>query len=236
MEAFINSSHMADNVAEIRSRMGKAARAAGRRSDEVLLCAACKSRTSEIVRISAAFPVDIFGENRMQELLTHFTADAYLGKPCHFIGHLQTNKVNKVVGKASLIHSVDSLRLLDAIQMVAARQGMIQDILVEVNIGGEASKQGATRDEVWRMLDAASLMHNVRVRGLMSIPPAFDNSLGSRRYFAMTRQLLEQAREQHFDNTVLDMLSMGMTASFEDAILEGATIVRIGSGIYGARK
>jgi pyridoxal phosphate enzyme (YggS family) len=141
-----------------------------------------------------------------------------------------------VVGKAALIHSVDSLRLLDAIQAAAARQKVIQDVLFEVNIGGEPSKHGVAADEVWPLFDAAAGMCNVRVRGLMAIPPAYDNGLESQRYFAMMRRLMEIAKERRFENTVLDTLSMGMTASFEAAILEGATVVRIGTGIYGARE
>lgn len=236
MALLFDSGYVADNVAKIRFRMEKAAATAGRRPDEVLLCAACKGRTYETVKLSAELPVDVFGENRMQELDAHLTAGAYLGKPCHFIGHLQTNKVNKVVGKAALIHSVDSLRLLDAIQAAAARQKVIQDVLFEVNIGGEPSKHGVAADEVWPLFDAAAGMRNVRVRGLMAIPPAYDNGLESQRYFAMMRRLMEIAKERRFENTVLDTLSMGMTASFEAAILEGATVVRIGTGIYGARE
>lgn len=235
VQAF-DAGRMADNVAEIRRRMAQAAIAAGRRPEEVLLCAACKTRAPEIIRESALLQVDLFGENRVQELVTHFDAGAYEGKPCHFIGHLQTNKVKKVVGLAAVIQSVDSLRLLEAIQVEAAGQNLIQDILFEINIGEELSKDGAAKDDLWPMLDAAAAMQNVRVRGLMAIPPAYDNGSESRRYFAMIRQLLEQGKERHYENCLLDTLSMGMTDSYEAAILEGATIVRVGMGIYGARE
>lgn len=236
MAQVFDAGRMADNVAEIRRRMAQAAIAAGRRPEEVLLCAACKTRVPEIIRESALLQVDLFGENRVQELVTHFDAGAYEGKPCHFIGHLQTNKVKKVVGLAAVIQSVDSLRLLEAIQVEAAGQNLIQDILFEINIGEELSKDGAAKDDLWPMLDAAAAMQNVRVRGLMAIPPAYDNGSESRRYFAMMRQLLEQGKERHYENCLLDTLSMGMTDSYEAAILEGATIVRVGMGIYGARE
>lgn len=235
VQAF-DAGRMADNVAEIRRRMAQAAIAAGRRPEEVLLCAACKTRVPEIIRESALLQVDLFGENRVQELVTHFDAGAYEGKPCHFIGHLQTNKVKKVVGLAAVIQSVDSLRLLEAIQVEATGQNLIQDILFEINIGEELSKDGAAKDDLWPMLDAAAAMQNVRVRGLMAIPPAYDNGSESRRYFAMMRQLLEQGKDRHYENCQLDILSMGMTDSYEAAILEGATIVRVGMGIYGARE
>lgn len=236
MAQAFDAGRMADNVAEIRRRMAQAAIAAGRRPEEVLLCAACKTRVPEIIRESALLQVDLFGENRVQELVTHFDAGAYEGKPCHFIGHLQTNKVKKVVGLAAVIQSVDSLRLLEAIQVEAAGQNLIQDILFEINIGEELSKDGAAKDDLWPMLDAAAAMQNVRVRGLMAIPPAYDNGSESRRYFAMIRQLLEQGKDRHYENCQLDILSMGMTDSYEAAILEGATIVRVGMGIYGARE
>jgi pyridoxal phosphate enzyme (YggS family) len=236
MAQAFDRNRMADNVAEIHRCMAEAAKAAGRRPEEVLLCAACKTRTPEIVRESALLPVDLFGENRVQEMLANLDAGAYQGKPCHFIGHLQTNKVKKVVGRAAVIQSVDSLRLLEAIQTEAAGQGLIQDILFEINIAGELSKDGAAKNDLWLMLDAAAAMHNVRLRGLMAIPPAYDNGQESRQYFAMLRQMLEQVGERHYENMALDTLSMGMTDSFEAAILEGATIVRVGTGIYGARE
>lgn len=236
MAQAFDAGRMADNVAEIRRRMAQAAIAAGRRPEEVLLCAACKSRTPEIIRESALLQMDLFGENRVQELLANTEAGAYQGKPCHFIGHLQTNKVKKVVGLVAVIQSVDSLRLLEAIQVEAAGQNLIQDILFEINIGEELSKDGAAKDDFWPMLEAAAAMRSVRVRGLMAIPPAYDSESESRRYFAMMRQLLEQARERHYNNCLLDTLSMGMTDSYEAAILEGATIVRVGTGIYGARE
>lgn len=227
---------MADNVAEIRRRMAEAVKTSGRRLQEVMLCAACKSRSSQTVKLSASLPVDLFGENRMLEMAAHHEASAYGGKPCHFIGHLQTNKVNKVVGLAAVIQSVDSLRLLQAIDREAARQALIQDILFEVNIGAEFSKSGAAIGELWPLFDAAADMRNVRVRGLMAIPPACDNAAESRRYFAILRQLFEQAARQRYASAMLDTLSMGMSDSFEEAILEGATLVRVGRGIYGRRE
>lgn len=227
---------MADSVAEIRRRMAEAAITSGRRPQEVLLCAACKSRSPQTVKLSASLPVDLFGENRMQEMAAHHEAGAYGGKPCHFIGHLQTNKVSRVVGIAAVIQSVDSLRLLDAIDREASGRGLVQDILFEVNIGAEPSKSGAVANELWLLFEAAADRHNVRVRGLMAIPPACDNAQESRRYFAKLRELFEQAARQRYTSAALDTLSMGMSDSYEEAILEGATLVRVGRGIYGLRE
>ena len=162
---------MAEAVAAIRANMADAARAAGRDPAEVLLCAACKTRTVEEVRESAALDIDLFGENHVQELVEKTDAGAYLGKPGHFIGHLQTNKVNKVVGRAAMIESVDSQRLLDKIETAAARLGIVQDILIEINIGDEESKSGISYKEAEPLILEAAAMPNLRVRGLMCIPP-----------------------------------------------------------------
>lgn len=226
---------IAQAVAQVRYRMAQAAKAAGRSPEEVQLCAVCKTRDNDTVRQSAQLPVDFFGENHMQELVAHSQAEAYLGKPCHFIGHLQTNKVKKVVGQATVIQSVDSLRLLEAIEKEATRQDIVQEIFLELNIGEEATKTGAAAEELWPLMEAAAPMNHVRVTGLMAIPPAFDNGPESRRYFAMLRRLQEQAREKGYTNAPMTQLSMGMSGSFEAAILEGATIVRVGTGIYGPR-
>ncbi|MHC1786481.1 MAG: YggS family pyridoxal phosphate-dependent enzyme [Christensenellales bacterium] len=229
------TARLRERVADVRLRMAAAAAAAGRRPGEVLLCAACKTRTSQLVRLSAGLPIDLFGENRVQEMLLHQQEDAYLGKPCHFIGHLQTNKVAKVVGRVELIQSVDSLRLLEAIAVQAADLGILQELLFEVNLAGERSKSGVARDALWQLLDAAMAMKSVRVRGLMAIPPADDSDAAARQHFAALRRLLEQASGRCSDALQMDTLSMGMTDSFEAAILEGATLIRVGTGIYGER-
>lgn len=230
-----DAARMAENVARIREEMALAARQAGRKPEEILLCAVCKTRTPETIRESAALPVDLFGENHMQELLVNYEAGAYLEKPVHFIGHLQTNKVKKVVGRAACIQSVDSLRLLEAIAKEAEKQGLTQDLLLELNIGEEATKTGAGTELLYPLLEQAEGLSSVRVRGLMAIPPAFDNSDASRRCFAMLRELLEQARARHYKNAPLDILSMGMSGSYLAAIREGATLIRVGTAIYGPR-
>ena len=162
---------MREAVAAIREKMAAAAREAGRAPAEVQLCAACKTRTAETVAASAALPIDVFGENHVQELCANYDAGAYCGKPSHFIGHLQTNKIKKVLGRASLIQSVDSEHLLAAIEREAAKAGLVQNILLEVNIGGEESKSGVSPEQLWPLLDAAAAQEHLRVCGLMAIPP-----------------------------------------------------------------
>ncbi len=226
---------LAHSIAQVREQMANAARQAGRKPEEVLLCAVAKGHPAELIAQSATLDVDLYGENRMQEMLEHMAGNAFGEKPCHFIGHLQSNKVRRVVGNVAMIESVGSPRLLAAIDKEAARQGIVQDILLQVNIGDEDTKSGAAAEDLWPLMEGAMGMPAVRVRGLMAIPPAFDNSPESRRWFAGMRELFEQARSRCPDKQALDTLSMGMTDSFEAAILEGSTLVRVGRGIFGAR-
>ena len=215
--------------------MAAAAKAAGRDPAEVRLCAACKTRTVEEVRCSADLPIDLFGENHVQELVEKTDANAYNGKPGHFIGHLQTNKVNKVVGRAALIQSVDSTRLLDKIDAAAARLGLVQDILVEINIGEEVSKSGVDADSLFPLLEAAAAREHIRLRGLMAIPPVAETSDGNHAYFTKMHELFVDIGRKKYDNVSMDFLSMGMSGDFEDAIAAGANMVRVGSSIFGAR-
>ena len=215
--------------------MAAAAREAGRDPAEVQLCAACKTRTADTVAASAALAIDVFGENHVQELCANYDAGAYCGKPSHFIGHLQTNKIKKVLGRASLIQSVDSEHLLAAIEKEAAKAGIVQDVLLEVNIGGEESKSGVSPEQLWPLLDAAAAEEHIRVKGLMAIPPVNDDDAQNRRYLAQVYKLFVQAGERGYQNVKMETLSMGMSGDFENAIREGATLVRIGTAIYGER-
>lgn len=231
----VTAQQMQQVVAEIRYKIAAAAKEAGRDPAEVLLCAACKTRTPETVRESARLPIDLFGENHVQELVRNADADAYLGKPAHLIGHLQTNKIKKVLGRASLIQSVDSLRLMQAIEKEAAKLNLVQDILLEVNIGAEESKTGLPEAELPVLLDAAAGCDHLRIRGLMAIPPADQSDAENRRSFARMRELAFAAQQRHLEHVSMEQLSMGMSGDYENAIREGATIVRIGTAIYGAR-
>ena len=226
---------MREAVLAIREKMAAAAREAGRDPADVHLCAACKTRTAATVAASAALPIDVFGENHVQELCANFDAGAYCGKPSHFIGHLQTNKIKKVLGRASLIQSVDSEHLLDAIEKEATKAGFVQNVLLEVNIGGEESKSGVSPAQLWPLLDAAAAREHIRVKGLMAIPPVNNDDAQNRRYLAEVYKLIVQAGERGYQNVAMEILSMGMSGDYENAIREGATLVRIGTAIYGER-
>ena len=223
------------NIEAIRENIDRALSLSGRASGDVLLCAACKTRTVEEVRASAQMAIDVFGENHAQELEEKYDAGAYLGKPGHFIGHLQTNKVRKVVGRAALIQSVDSEHLLDAISNEAIKKGLVQDILIEINIGGEISKSGIDESALYSLLDLSASKPGVRVRGLMCIPPVCTDEYTARKYFASMRRLFEKAAERNSENKAFDTLSMGMSGDYTYAILECSTMVRVGSAIYGPR-
>ncbi len=226
---------LARNLATVRARMRAAEAQAGRAPDSVLLCAASKMNGADTVRLAAALDIDVFGENRVQELVEKQAAGAYLAKPLHFIGHLQTNKVKQVVGRAALIQSVDSARLLDAVEREAAKQGLAQDILLEVNIGGEAGKSGVPPQELQRLAEACAACAHVRVKGLMAVPPAADTPVENRRRFAQMYRLFRQLGEWGYGNVAPEVLSMGMSGDLENAILEGSTMVRVGTAIFGAR-
>lgn len=231
-----NLEQMAEAVADIRRRMAEAAREAGRDPAAVQLCAACKTHTPATIALSAGLPIDLFGENHVQELCANYEAGAYCGKPVHFIGHLQTNKVKQVVGKVDLIHSVDSERLLRAIDAQAAKQDLVQDILLEVNIAGEESKGGCTPEEARQLAQLTRELEHVRLRGLMAIPPISPEPGANRPFFAAMRQLFVDIKANMGDNQCnMDCLSMGMSGDYPDAIAEGATLVRVGTALFGPR-
>ena len=222
------------NIAEIRSRIAAACQACGRDPGEVTLVGASKMNDAAACREAVAAGIDVLGENRVQEMTEKLAQHAYDGVPLHFIGHLQRNKVRQVVGKAALIQSVGSLPLLEAIEKEGEKQGIVQDILLEVNIGGEEAKSGFAPLEVESAAAAALAMGHVRVRGLMTIPPADCSREENIRYFQEVRALYVDINGKLFHNE-LGCLSMGMSGDFEDAIRNGATMVRVGTAIFGAR-
>ena len=226
---------VAENVAAIRERMTQAALRAGRDPKDVLLCAATKMNGTPAIREAVAAGVDCCGENRVQELLEKQPQGAYEGVPLHFIGRLQTNKVNKLVGRVALIQSVDRIELLEAINRAALRLGCVQDILLEIHLGGEESKSGFSCEEAKALAARMRDYPGVRLRGLMTIPPVSREKGGNCKYFAEMRNLFVDIERETYDNVSMVCLSMGMTDDFEDAIAEGATMIRIGTAIFGAR-
>ncbi len=224
-----------ENVARIRAEMKKAALDAGRDPGSILLCAATKMNDAAAIREAIAAGVTCCGENRVQELTQKLAENAYEGADIHFIGHLQTNKVKQVVGKVSLIHSIDSLRLLEAVNKEALRQGIRQDILLEINIGNEESKSGFTPESLFEVLDAAADFPGIFIRGLMAIPPICQNPGDNDKFFQKMYQLSVDISTKKYDNVYSTVLSMGMSADYREAIACGSTMIRIGTDIFGAR-
>ncbi len=226
---------IAENVARVREAMARAAIAAGREPGEILLAAATKMNDAGRVREAIAAGVDICGENRVQEMLEKQAQGAYEGAPLHFIGHLQKNKVRQVVGLVSLIHGADSLPLLEAVSREAQKRGIVQDVLLEVNIGRESSKSGFAPESVGDALEAASALEGIFVRGLMAIPPICSVPAGNRPFFLAMKQLFVDNGRKKYDNVSMDFLSMGMSGDFTEAIACGANLVRVGTAIFGPR-
>ena len=226
---------IAENVAAVRAKIEAAALAAGRDSAKIRLVAATKMNDAERVRLAIAAGVDICGENRVQEMLDKQAQGAYAGAPLHFIGHLQKNKVKQVVGLAELIHSADSRALLEQISRVAQQRELVQDVLLEVNIGREASKSGFVEEELPEALEFASKLPGLRVRGLMAIPPICRFPEENRLFFCRMEKLFVDNSEKKYDNVSMDFLSMGMSGDYTEAVACGANLVRVGSAIFGAR-
>ena len=224
-----------ENVARVRAEIAAAAIAAGRDPAAITLVAASKMNDAARVREAIAAGVDACGENRVQEMLEKLAQGAYEGAPLHFIGHLQTNKVKQVVGKVSLIHGADSLHLLAAIDRCAAERGLVQDLLLEINIGAEPSKSGFAPEALPEALAAAAGFPHIRVRGLMAIPPAGLSDDENRLNFTKMKQLFVDNDEKKYDNISMDFLSMGMSADYACAVACGANMVRVGSAIFGPR-
>ena len=226
---------IAENIARIRQEIAEAALSAGRDPSKIFLCAATKMNDADAVRQAIAAGVDCCGENRVQELTHKLAENAYEGAGLHFIGHLQTNKVRQVVGKVDLIQSADRWSLLQALQTEAAKQGIFQDILLQVNVGREESKGGFLPEQMSEVVEAMAKFPNLRVRGLMAIPPICDDSTKNSKFFQEMYNLSVDITRKKSDNVSMDFLSMGMSDDYSEAVRCGSNLVRIGTGIFGQR-
>lgn len=223
-------------IAAVRAAVAAAAREAHRNPEEITLVAATKVQSAETVRAAIAAGIAVCGENRVQEMTEKLAQYAYDGARLHFIGHLQTNKVRQVVGRVDMIESIDSARLLAAVAAQAEKLEIVQDILLEVNVGEEGSKSGVNVEETLPLARQAVLLPHVRLRGLMAIPPVAHTAGENREFFAQMHQLFVDIRQALGDNgTDMDCLSMGMSGDYEDAVREGATLVRVGTALFGPR-
>ena len=225
---------IATNYAEVKSRMEAACVRAGRDPKEVTLIAVSKTKPVSMLMEAYEAGARAFGENKVQEItekLPQMPEDAKF----HMIGHLQTNKVGQVIEKAVLIHSVDSVHLAEKIEKEAAKRNMVKEILLEVNVAEEDSKFGLKMEEVIPTLEIIKTFPHVCVKGLMTIAPFVEDAEENRKYFKELYQLYVDIKTKNIDNGTMSVLSMGMTGDYEVAVEEGATMIRVGTGIFGSR-
>lgn len=225
---------ISENIAAIRREIHLAAAKTGRTGADITLVGASKMNDAAACREAIAAGIDVLGENRVQEMTQKLAENAYDGVPLHFIGHLQRNKVKQVVGKAALIQSVSSTALLDEIEKNAEKLGIVQDILLEVNIGGEETKSGFAPGALNEAACYAKTLPHVRVLGLMTIPPVETEPHGNMPLFARMKALYVDINKNIYDNK-LKYLSMGMSGDYAEAIEAGSNMVRVGTAVFGAR-
>lgn len=240
MEKFIPDENrlksVEDNYKAIKSKIEEAAIKAGRNPDDVRLMAVTKTVESVYINRALDLGADLIGENRVQEYLGKKDELHLDGVEKHLIGHLQTNKVKQIVGEVDMIESVDSVKLAKEINRVSAIKGIVTDILVEVNVGREESKSGIYLEGLEELLLEIAQMPNIKINGLMTIPPICETDAQVSEYFSKMHSTFIDIREKKLDNVNMDILSMGMSGDFEAAVANGSNIVRVGSAIFGARK
>jgi len=227
---------VAENIKRVRDIIAGAAIRSGRSPGDVTLVAAAKTKPADKIREAIAAGVDAVGENRVQEMMEKNAQGAYQGTPLHFIGHLQSNKAARIVGLCDLIESVDSPALLSLIGKTAVSKRLVQNLLIEVNIGGEPQKSGVIPERIEEILDLASHTQGIQVLGLMSIPPIYEINENNCYYFDAFFKLFVDISGKKYDNVSMKFLSMGMSDSYADAISAGSNMVRIGSAIFGTRE
>ena len=227
--------NITDNIKRIRGEIAELAITTGREPSSITFVAAAKTRSAQEVQQAITDGIDAVGENRVQEMLEKYKQNAYCGAPLHFIGRLQSNKVRQIVGVCDLIESVDSLTLVELIGKKAVSLGVVQNILLEVNIGREPQKSGIMPEQIDEVLDLISQTSGIKLLGLMAIPPIYEENDKNCYYFDAMLKLFIDIGGKKYDNTDVRFLSMGMSSSYADAIRAGSNMVRIGSAIFGNR-
>ena len=222
-----------ENYSQINDNIATSAKKIGKTVDDITLLAATKTVDVEVINHAINSGIKVIGENKVQEFLSKYEQYASVEK--HFIGHLQTNKVKDIIDKVSLIHSVDSYRLAQEISKQAVKKNVIANVLLEINIGNEQSKSGFMVEEAIDAVEKIAGLDNVIIKGLMAIPPICENPEGNRPYFAKMKKLFIDIDAKKIDNSSMEILSMGMSDDYAVAIEEGATMVRLGTALFGRR-
>ena len=227
-------SNITENLADVEKKIQAACDRAGRDRNSVTLIAVSKTKPVSDIREAMSYGIETFGENKVQELRDKTTE---ITEPLHWhmIGHLQNNKVKYLPGMVDMIHSVDNLKLAQEIEKQAAKHDLVMDVLCEVNMAGEDTKFGLTPEDCIPFIEQIKDLEHIRIRGLMTIAPYTEDPESNRQYFKGLKDLLNKANEMKLTKEPMDTLSMGMTGDYEVAIEEGATLVRVGTGIFGER-
>ena len=223
-----------ENLSMVENKIAAACKRAGRERDEVKLIAVSKTQPVEAIREAIEYGINSFGENRVQELREKIEIIKD-NLDWHLIGHLQTNKVKYVVGKVSLIHSLENIRLAEALDKEAAKLGITVDVLAEINVAKEDTKFGVNPEDAENFIREVSKFPNINIKGLMTVAPYTDISEENRKYFRQLKKIMVDLNSKNIHNVSMNVLSMGMTGDYEVAIEEGATLVRVGTGIFGSR-
>ena len=224
-----------ENYIEITENIARAAEKSGRKAEDISFLAATKTVEPELINYAISLGLKKIGENKVQELLAKYDEYDLDNTELHFIGHLQTNKVRQIVGKVSMIQSVDSIRLAKEISRLSVKNCVSTDILIEVNIGREENKSGVLTENLYELIEEISRLENIKVRGLMSVPPICDDKQEISKFFDNMYKLFIDISSKKSDNVSMDFLSMGMSDDYQEAILCGANMIRIGSRLFGAR-
>ena len=225
---------ISENLSIVEEKITAACKRAGRNRDEVKLIAVSKTHPIEAIRQAMEYGIKSFGENKVQELKNKMDVIKE-DLDWHLIGHLQTNKVKYIAGRVSLIHSLESIRLAEALNKEAGKLGVITDVLVEVNMGAEESKFGIKPEDACDFISRVSKFENIKIRGLMTVAPFTEEAEENRQYFRQLKKIMVDLNSKNIHNVCMNVLSMGMTGDYEVAIEEGATLVRVGTGIFGHR-
>ncbi len=221
------------NFKVVNDKLNTALEKVGKKPEDVILLAATKTVDIDTINYAIGQGVDYIGENKVQELLSK--QDGIIDVHHHFIGHLQTNKVKDIIDRVELIHSVDSIKLAKEISKQAAKKNKVMDILLEINIGDEESKWGFTPENLLDGIKEISAFDNIRICGLMAIPPMCENAEDNRKYFKQMYQLFVDIKAKNIDNCFMNILSMGMSDDFDIAVEEGANLIRVGTALFGKR-
>ena len=223
------------NYNVIEERISEAAQKVGKSREDITFLAATKTVDVSVINYAISLGLKYIGENKVQELLSKYDSYNLTDTSLQFIGHLQTNKVRQIVGKVDLIQSVDSVKLAKEISKQSVKNNINTDVLVEVNIGMEENKSGVMPENLHELLDEIKDFENISVKGLMAIPPICDSKQKISKFFSKMNNIFIDISSKNIDNISMDILSMGMSADYYEAILSGANMVRVGSSLFGAR-